>query len=69
MPESKLAAALAAMPAKNLGAARRVFTAEEDAALLRYQPVRTWSQLSEAFGCCADTLRRRYRELTGGKPA
>ena len=65
-PESKLAAALDAMPEKKSGASRRVFSAEEDAALLKYKPVRTWGQISEAFSVSEGTLRKRYRELTGG---
>lgn len=60
-------AALEAMPEKPIGVLRREFTAEEDAALLKYRPVRTWDQLCKAFGCCQDTLRRHYRELTAGK--
>jgi hypothetical protein len=62
-----IAAALEAMPAKKIGGIRRAFTVAEDTDLLKYQPIRTWGQLVEAFGVSENTLRRRWRELQARK--
>lgn len=43
----------------------RVFTAEEDAILLAYWPVKNHSSVAKAMGICVNTALRRYRELTG----
>ncbi len=58
---------LAAMLPKRSGAPKREFSPEQDAALLKYRPIRTWEQLHQAFGLSENTLRRRYRELKDGK--
>ncbi len=60
---SDIIAALDAMPAKHCGPPPRAFTAAEDEALLKYQPVRTWAQLAEVFHCSQTTLRKHLREL------
>ena len=45
------------------GTIGRVFTAEEDAAILAYYPVKNKDELAAVFSCCAETLRKRYNKL------
>jgi len=46
------------------GATARPFTPEEDAVLLKYYLVKRKDDLARVFGCCAETLRKRYNKLT-----
>ena len=42
----------------------RVFTPEEDAAILKYYNVKRKEDLARVFDVCAETLRKRYNKLT-----
>ena len=39
----------------------------EDAAILKYWPIKNKKELAKEFGVTDDTLRKRYKELINGK--
>ena len=43
----------------------RMWTPEEDDALLRFWPVKNQRAVAKKLGVCENTARRRYRELRG----
>lgn len=43
---------------------KRIWTAEEDAAILEYYPIKHKDDLAKAFGVSFNTLLKRYKELT-----
>jgi len=58
-----LEAALAACGNTGYGRNSRPFTPEEDAAILKYYQIKRKDDLAKVFGCCAETLRKRYNVL------
>lgn len=59
-----LFALLDAMPDREIGGGRRAWTPEEDAALLRYWPVKRHRDVCRTIGVSENTALNRYRELT-----
>ena len=60
---AEMLAQLEGVPDSHNGQIGRQFTAEEDAAILAYYPVKNKDELAAVFGCCAETLRKRYNKL------
>ena len=66
-PKSALMARLEALTPKKVGAHKRRFTREEDAAILAHWERLGKAQLAEAIGVSEGTLRKHYRELTSSR--
>jgi len=64
--EAELASILDDIPNK-VRDRRRHFTPQEDQLILAAWPTKTKEGIARKLGCAVNTLRDRYRELTGGK--
>jgi len=60
-------AALEVLPDARRGAPSREWTSEEDAALLKYWPVKRKPDVAKTLGRGEHQCRERYEELTRGK--
>jgi len=63
----ELLCTLEALPSNGRESRRFPWTPELDKALLAFWPVKRQVDVARALGCCHNTARQRYRELTGGK--